>query len=289
MIVTLNGNPFEFTLERERTIGEFLSEIEEWLERSRFSVSGLHLDGQEIPADKIEEIYPVRIDDVERIDLIATSWNALYMEALAVCDRFLEEAAKERISAREAGRVPATGAIAARFESSAASGILSGKAQDLYRTTAAGIRGESGDPDADIRSAHAEIGERIAEIEGPAGELKRAIAVIPSLAQRLESLPLELQTGKDVQAALTLRDFASFAAKLLRLLPILESTGVNLDEIKIDKYDFKDFFDELNTAFRELTVGYENGDAILVGDLAEYELAPRLRKLEGVLAEMASE
>ena len=288
MTVTLNGKPLEFTLERERTVGEFLAEIEGWLERSKFSVSGLRMDGKEIPAERIEEIYPIEIDTVESIDLIAASWNALFLEALAECGRFLEEAAAERASARAAGRTASTGELSARFEASAASGILSGKTPELHRAVAGAIRGGSDDPDSDIAATRAEIDERVAELDSPFDELRRGVAAVPSLVQRLEALPLDLQTGKDVQAAVTLRDFASFAAKLLRLLPILESAGADINGMKIDDYSFRDFFDELNAALRELTAAYENGDAILVGDLAEYELAPRLRKLENAFADLAN-
>jgi hypothetical protein len=288
MIVTLNGNPLDYTLEQERTIGEVLSGIESWLEQARFSLSAVILDGTEIPAEKIEEIGTLDIGEIELLDLIATSWNDLVIKAFLECDRLLGECALERKNARDSGRIAETASIAEAFVSSAAAGILSGSAQDLHRTAIAAMKGISADPDADLASVRSELGERVAERANPLEELKRIGTNAPSLAQRLEALPLELQTGKDVQAAVTLRDFASFIAKLLRIFPVLESEGVDLDSKRIGEYGFKAFFEELNTALKELTAGYENGDAILVGDLAEYEIAPRLRMLDGALAELGT-
>ena len=105
-------------------------------------------------------------------------------------------------------------------------------------------------------------------------------------ADRLEAVPLELQTGKDATAALTLRDLAALMGKLLRLVPIVKYSGIDIDSIRIGEYAFNEYFEELKTALKELTAGYENGDAILVGDLAEYELAPRLRALASGFAEI---
>jgi hypothetical protein len=37
--------------------------------------------------------------------------------------------------------------------------------------------------------------------------------------------------------------------------------------------------EEFNSTLKELFSAYENRDTVLVGDIAEYELAPRLLKL----------
>jgi hypothetical protein len=47
--------------------------------------------------------------------------------------------------------------------------------------------------------------------------------------------------------------------------------------------NLKDYIDEFSTALKELASAYENNDTVLVGDLAEYELSPRLLCLAGVL------
>jgi hypothetical protein len=68
----------------------------------------------------------------------------------------------------------------------------------------------------------------------------------------------------------------------------MQSEGFDPAAQKIGDQSFEDFFEDFNTALRELTAGYESGDAILVGDLAEYELAPRLRTLETAIAALAA-
>lgn len=85
MIVTLNGLPFDLTLERERTVGELLNGMERWLEKSRFSVSGFKLNGQLIPVEKVEEAFSTDLDEIESIDVTASSWGELFIQALREC------------------------------------------------------------------------------------------------------------------------------------------------------------------------------------------------------------
>ena len=44
-----------------------------------------------------------------------------------------------------------------------------------------------------------------------------------------------------------------------------------------------DYIGEFNAILKELLAAYETRDSVLVGDLAEYELAPRLRCLYAAL------
>lgn len=289
MNVTLNGEPFDLTLERERTVGELLSGIERWLEGARFSVSAFSVNGRAVEAEEVEAACAMDLDEVESLDVRATSWNGLYSQALAEFVGALEDAAEERRAARVSGGRPNTVAIAERFASGAAAGFMEAGAKDLVGRFIAASEGKTGDPDAEIAALRSEAAERLRELGDPAAELSALKVRLPQMAERLEAVPLELQTGKDGQAAATLGDFASVVGKLMRLLPLAEEAGAGLGESSIDGKPFGDFMDDLRTALKELTAGYENGDAILVGDLAEYELAPRLRGLADALGNRSIE
>ncbi len=285
MIVTMNGNPFDVTLERERTLGELLTGIESWLERSRFSVSALSLNGEAIAASQIEGACAMDLDEVETLDIRASSWNELLIEALTESDRVLMEAQKDRRDAVVEGRPSRAAEIAASFEATAASGFMAGNGKDLYIRIADILNRGNADDDGRIEAVRSEIADRIRELNAPVAELSRLGARMDDLASKLEEVPLELQTGKDAQAARTLGDFAALMGSLLRLVPLAENESVGLSERTLDGVTFPDFINDLRTALSELTAGYENGDAILVGDLAEYEIAPRLKTLAGLLAE----
>jgi hypothetical protein len=99
----------------------------------------------------------------------------------------------------------------------------------------------------------------------------------------MEELPLDLQTGRDEQAAETIRLFSGMSEKFFRILAIHKSDGLSMDTLEIDGNAAKAFMEEFNNALRELSAAYENNDTVLVGDITEYELAPRLVKFYSAL------
>jgi hypothetical protein len=81
--------------------------------------------------------------------------------------------------------------------------------------------------------------------------------------------------------------FSRIAEKLFRLLFILKTSGLPPETLVIDRRDAKDFIAEFDSALKELNAAYANRDAVLIGDLAEYELAPRLIKFFTALKDSA--
>jgi hypothetical protein len=94
---------------------------------------------------------------------------------------------------------------------------------------------------------------------------------LPAIAESLEDLPLALQTGRDKEAAGSIAAFSLAAEKLLSLLPYLKNSGKALP---LERFS-GDFHDKL----KEFLAACEAEDTILMGDLAEYELAPLLKTL----------
>jgi hypothetical protein len=104
----------------------------------------------------------------------------------------------------------------------------------------------------------------------------------------MEDLPLDIQTGKDGRAAETMQLFSRMGEKLFRLLLILKTGGLSLDTFTIDGESAEDFMNDFSAALRELAGAYESSDSVLIGDLSEYELAPRLLKFYSALKENAA-
>ncbi|MDR2143053.1 MAG: hypothetical protein LBP29_01630 [Treponema sp.] len=124
------------------------------------------------------------------------------------------------------------------------------------------------------------INERIRELRDPAAEIKASFPATSEIAKRLEDLPLDVQTGKDARAAETLALFSGLSEKLFRLLYILRSRGAAAESMN-------GFLGEFGSAVKELHSAYANKDTVLVGDIAEYELAPRLLEFSSLLDSLA--
>jgi len=103
------------------------------------------------------------------------------------------------------------------------------------------------------------------------------------ICARLEDLPLDIQTGKDARAAETVNTFSNIAEKVFRIIGILKLEGFPVGEITVGSMPIAAYITEFGSALRELLTAYEQHDTVLVGDLAEYEMAPRLRGLHSAV------
>jgi hypothetical protein len=263
MKISINGSPADITLEAEKTIGDILSGMDKWLEGSGGRLSGLLVDGRKIGPDALGEALDLSLDGLDSMDIAVSSWRELAAEALFSLE--------EICGAWEGLPFEGRGEVRKRWEDSAAAAFLASEIPDMHGFAARSLAGEGLSP-GDLRSL---VTERLRELEDPGEEISRAENLVSSVAGRLEDLPLDIQTGKDARAAETMQLFSRTAEKLFRLLFILKSC-LPPETLIIDHRNAKDFMAEFNSALKELSSAYENRDAVLIGDLSEYEMAPRL-------------
>ena len=276
MKLTINGEASEIILENERSLGDVLSGLEEWLEQGGHRISEVMVDGDDIPADRLEAAFAKDIASIAELDIRTSNWIELAKKALAETMSFLKQY-------KEAPAQDRSEAIDAWTRSAAAS-FLANRFADVHNELVQAFQWGS----AHLEPIEACVADRLRELEGPQAELFRIEPELRAIAEKLENLPLDLQTGKDQQAAETIRSFSDMVEKILRLIPILQQHGLNFEEKEVEGMPFKSFMEDLMTALKELLSAYGTKDAVLVGDLAEYELAPRLRSLHDSLSRFVS-
>jgi hypothetical protein len=69
-----------------------------------------------------------------------------------------------------------------------------------------------------------------------------------------------------------------------RQVMVVNALGLNLEAILIEGASLAQIHAELNEYLKEAVQALENGDCILLGDLLEYELAPRAEQEPGIVA-----
>jgi hypothetical protein len=69
---------------------------------------------------------------------------------------------------------------------------------------------------------------------------------------------------------------------------LFKSEGLSPDAFLVDKIPVRTFIDEFDAILKELSAAYENRDTVLVGDLSEYELSPRLLQFFTALKDFSS-
>jgi hypothetical protein len=267
MNIFINEKPADITLDTEKNIGEVISGIEQWLSPSGSRIRKISLDNKDISLDALEGAFSVAVSDIGRLDVFVEPWREFAAEALKdlyeTCAVYNKAAFDERVN------------ITAEWEKSPAARFLISDIPDVFFLAKRALSGEG----LSAGDFAALVEERLRELAGPAEELDKSAASIELIAGRLEEFPLDMQTGKDQRAAETIQLFSKIGEKLFRIFFIFKSEGLYPEDFTIDGLPAKTFVEEFNSALKELSSAYESRDTVLAGDIAEYELAPRLTKL----------
>jgi hypothetical protein len=267
MIITINGQDADITLENEKTIKDVLAGVETWLSGSGHRLSALRIDGEQISAGDLENFFGRDIESIHTLDLMTSSWADLAAEALLNIRRDIDDYLRAGFGER--------GGFKALWEERPEAQYLCSYFPDLYIHAAKTFSGEGLSPG----EFGALIDERLRELENPGGELAKMAPLIEEVSVRLEDLPLDVQTGKDSRAAETVQIFSYTAEKIFRIVTLLEAEGFGVKALTVETMPVYNYIEEFGTALKEMLAAYEAKDVVLVGDLAEYELAPRLRGL----------
>ena len=266
MNICINAKPADITLDTEKTLGDVLAGIELWISPSGNRIQAVSVNGQNIPGDALAREFSREIKDIKKLDIAVSSFRELAAEALIslldTCSFYENTAFQERLP------------LLNTWEQSAAARFLRSDIPDMYEFAGLTLSGEGLTPAALATL----IEERLREITDPGREISGCEALVKSIAERMEKLPLDMQTGKDQKAAETIQLFSRVGEKLFRIFFMLKREGLSLDAFMVDELPARSFMEEFNAALTELSAAYEKRDTVLVGDLSEYELAPRLLK-----------
>lgn len=275
MNITINNRPADITLDTERTLGDVLSGMEQWLAASGNRILGVSVNGADI-GESLSAVFDRDIGDIKKLDVSVSFWAELAAEALAeihtVCMQYGDAGFAERAG------------ISGVWDESAAARFLAADIPDMFSLAKLTFSGEGLSP----QDFSLLIEERLREIGDPVHEIRGSESLVLGIAARMEELSLDVQTGKDHRAAETIQQFSALGEKLFRLFSILKARGLSPDTLVIDNRSARIFIEEFNAALKELSAAYENRDTVLVGDLTEYELAPRLLQFFSALKDFSA-
>jgi hypothetical protein len=267
MKIKINGVDADIKPENEKTVGEILSALDAWLAGTGHRLSGLNIDGKAVGAQEMELSFSRGIETIHTIDIYTISLPQLVAESLIQTMRDIEEF-------QEAGFDEKAG-FSEKWKTSPQGCLLAEQYHELFDWTTKAFSGEGCSP----QVLHALFEERLRELRDPAGEMSRTAQLVDDICVRLAEFPLDIQTGKDARAAETVNVFSGIAEKIFRVYHTLKIEGFPVAEITVDNMPINDYITEFSKALKELLDAYERRDTVLIGDLAEYEMAPRLRGL----------
>ncbi len=287
MEIHINDQPLAFSLENERTLGEVVRGLEQWLAGSELVLCEARWEGRDLLATPAEEWSATAPEQVQRLELTVRHASELRLENLRTLKEFLG-AVREFAAGPEAraaaelqrGYPYFLDSLRRHFSEAEVGGELEGLAalaegggpEQLCR-----LAPEARSRLSDAASALGErIGRLLAEVDDPRAALARLAAELEGAAAGISEVSVLLATGRDRQAMEAVVRFSELSQRLLRLLGTLGVPAVGGREPR-------EFFAGLNGMLRELLAAFQARDTVLIGDLLEYEIAPRLRQLQAVL------
>ncbi len=286
MLLKINGESVEFTLEKESVLSEVVKGVQDWLGGSGFLITGIRMGEQDLfslprpqwegtPISSIPELdFRVRHAGEVRLEhwVTARAWLGALAKEVASPGGSLEELAVNLPSTLESLKknpfMPSGSDAIDRLAS-----LFIGQTPDQVRAWPAERGRETARVIEEIRG---QLGKRIDEATHPRESLKSYIAELRLLHGRISDVSVLLQTGKDRQAMETVVGFSELVQKLLDIVPYLPKDA-----------EREKLFAELNPVLREIISAFDARDFVLIGDLFEYEVAPRIGKLLPLLEKCA--
>lgn len=273
VVFSVNGIASEAEV-RNRTIGEVLSELDERAESSGLIIVEIRLDGEALDPDELPGLSTRLATEDGAIELYAEPAAALKARALATL--------LELVSASTSA-LGADGAAIAMAKEAWSSfrrsfgGLFSAEEASFLDAFEARLEPDGSRDEAAklAESLSSFFGERLLELKDPAESMLAAAKVFDSIKEDLSEVPVRLQTGKDAEAMKTMVLAIELIHKTVRIMPEF-SRRIDGQAIAVDGTPLPEFYGAFNGVLRELAGAFENKDGILIGDLAEYELKPRL-------------
>lgn len=280
MQILVNKTPFDVQLEHEKSAGDVFRGLSLWFSEHALSVTSLEINGSPVEISEIDTWGDRSIEEVSTLDLSVSSRYDQRRDHLMVLldyvTMFRQAAASgnmEVVAQLIAEYSPVRRSLDTLINPGEGRHLLGEQFDQLLDQTGV-LRGEPGPGLRTLlgflKNLEILITDRLEELIDPPQELLKVVSALEELVPVLEELPVLLQTGKDNEAMQHIVTFTELAGKLTRLFSYI---GIDASSDLVSSYR------ELNPILSELTEAFDSADAVLIGDLVEYEIAPRITTL----------
>jgi len=290
MIITLNSDPFDVTIENEKTLEELYTGISNWLIKSDLEITELVKDGEDLELTSSSEWKNILLENIGKLDIIAISGSDRYITDLQTLYQYISLLQNAVTGSNNALISDLLSELT--YVSSTMDSFLSKKDLPQYGTIKLqecinNFQKENREELESrnklielLRNISLILQMRIKEVTSPFSELQKTAELLEKLIPSISDVSVMLQTGDDQQAINSILTFIDLSEKLIRLFPFLKEFGyTDIRKKSIDSESFDDFYTDFNSILVELIDAFNINDSILIGDLMEYEIAPRVNKL----------
>lgn len=282
MVIKVNGEPIDYTLEKESSLQEVVKGVRAWAGGSGFVVTSIILGGKDILSAPEGSWASTPISTVSELDFRVLTPADVRLEHWAAV-RVWMAALERELKFPGASLNDLALNISTTLLGIKKNPFLPPGSPDMERLSAildgqdaASISGWPQEKREEAAAVLSRVGvvldSRIKEAADPREAIGTQLPRLRELATAVIDVPLLLQTGRDRQAMEMVSAFTELFQKLLDIVPFLPKDGER-DRV----------FEELNPILHQILSAFDARDFVLIGDLFEYEVAPRLGRLTPLL------
>jgi hypothetical protein len=279
MKIFMNGEALSFCLEKEKSLLDVYQALSGWTQTQGVRITGFEADGKTLDIEAPGEWGETALDSIETAAFsVAPEENtqsgglSIIREYFIVLRKALEaddeaavnEILREYPYIRKALELHVQDIFTNAFEADAA--LIEPRDRPFTQTEKQAILHY-------VRAVSIIVQDRLQEIEEPRKEAAAVARLLAGAKPALENVPVLLQSGKDREAMQNILSYTDIALKAIRILSQRSAGQENLQE----------FCKDLNGVLNELQNAFEIKDSVLIGDLFEYEIAPRTDRLVKLL------
>jgi hypothetical protein len=288
--IFINDEKLDFTLENERSLGEVVDNIEKWLQKSGLIITSIKSNSREFINDNRGEWEMSSIDSINLLSISVKTANELHISTceniltfLNLLERAMEKPDRALIDDLLTGFPFVVESLKLLFGNN-----LFPIGDELIEFERLGklLADENIDSNtlADFNDLIDRIRDKVTallnELKYPFEALKQVASELKSQIGQITNVSILLQTGKDKKAFDTIIHFSELFHGMLRLFShIKTSEKLDLAQYKIGEINLEEYYNNLNNTLRELHEAFTISDFILIGDLLEYEIAPKITEL----------
>ncbi|MGL4986713.1 MAG: hypothetical protein ACRC5H_06195 [Treponemataceae bacterium] len=116
--------------------------------------------------------------------------------------------------------------------------------------------------------------------------IKQVACDYDNLCKKLEAIPVQLQTGQEKAVMQTISELADSLHLFFKALHLSALFPEKFEKIVIEEKSLSEFLNNFSAILKEYLQAFEAKDTVLVGDLSEYEIVPRLQSVMKMVKEL---
>ena len=106
------------------------------------------------------------------------------------------------------------------------------------------------------------------------------------LALQMEGVPVALQSGKNLEVSESIKKLADSIDQFCHIATLASLFPETFTASSLGGMNFKDFFADFSPILKDFEDALQNNDTVMLGDLSEYEICPRLKEISEALKTM---